>query len=76
MTRRVPTSDPHRPDPQPRIVYRSPSGADAVDCHPRDLPQLLLAGGALWVDIDSTVRSQHALLEKVFVSIPWPSKTP
>lgn len=66
MTRRVPTSDPHRPDPQPRIVYRSPSGADAVDCHPRDLPQLLLAGGALWVDIDSTVRSQHALLEKVF----------
>ena len=23
-------------------------------------------GGLLWVDIDSTVRSQHAMLEKVF----------
>jgi len=37
-----------------------------LDCHPRDVPQLLAQGGPLWVDIDSTVRSQHALLEKVF----------
>ena len=37
-----------------------------IDCHPRDVPQLLVEGGPLWVDIDSTVRSQHALLEKVF----------
>lgn len=66
MTRIVPTSDPLRPDPQPRIVYRSRTGDDVVDCHPREVSQLLAAGGALWVDIDSTVRSQHALLEKVF----------
>lgn len=66
MTRIVPTSVPGRPDPAPRTIYRSPTGADVVDCHPRDVPSLLAEGGPLWVDIDSTVRSQHALLEKVF----------
>ena len=55
---------PH--DPPPRTIYRSPSGKDIIDCHPRDVAQLLAEGGAMWVDIDSTVRSQHALLEKVF----------
>ena len=55
---------PH--DPPPRTIYRSPSGKDIIDCHPRDVAQLLAEGGPLWVDIDSTVRSQHALLEKVF----------
>lgn len=53
-------------DALPRIVYRSGKGADIVDCHPRDIAALLEAGGTLWVDIDSTVRSQHAMLEKVF----------
>lgn len=48
------------------MVYRSPSGADVVDCHPRELAHLLAEGGPLWVDIDSSVRSQHALLEKLF----------
>ncbi len=48
------------------MIYRSPNGGDVIDCHPRDVPQLLVEGGPLWVDIDSTVRSQHALLEKVF----------
>lgn len=50
----------------PRTIYRSPSGADVIDCHPREVAQLIAEGGPLWVDIDSTVRSQHALLEKVF----------
>lgn len=50
----------------PRTVYRARNGGDVIDCHPRDVAQLLAEGGALWVDIDSTVRSQHALLEKVF----------
>jgi len=53
-------------DTLPRLIYRSPAGGDVIDCHPRDVPQLLSEGGPLWVDIDSTVRSQHALLEKVF----------
>ena len=66
MPRIVPTSDPGRPDPQPRTIHRSPDGTDVIDCHPREVAQLLASGGPLWVDIDSTVRSQHALLEKVF----------
>lgn len=66
MTRIVPSSVPGTPDPLPRTIYRSPAGEDVLDCHPREVPQLLAAGGPLWVDIDSTVRSQHALLEKVF----------
>ncbi|MBL0938158.1 MAG: magnesium transporter CorA family protein [Gemmatimonadaceae bacterium] len=62
----VPTSVPGTPDPLPRTIYRSPEGTDVLACHPRDIPSLLAQGGPLWVDIDSTVRSQHALLEKVF----------
>ena len=50
----------------PRTLYRAPEGGQVIDCHPRDVPQMLAEGGALWVDIDSTSRSQHALLEKVF----------
>ena len=53
-------------DALPRTIYRAPNGTDVIDCHPRDVAQLLAEGGPLWVDIDSTVRSQHALLEKVF----------
>lgn len=66
MTRIVPTTVTGRPDPAPRIIYHSPTGGDVMDCHPRDLPQLLKDGGQLWVDIDSTVHSQHVLLGKVF----------
>lgn len=61
-----PASTPHNADPAPRTIYRSPEGTDIVDCHPRDIASLLAQGGPLWVDIDTTVRSQHALLEKVF----------
>jgi magnesium transporter len=53
-------------DALPRTIYRAPDGTDVLDCHPREVAQLLAEGGPLWVDIDSTVRSQHALLEKVF----------
>ncbi len=66
MPRIVPSSVEGRADPLPRTIYRSPAGTDVVDCHPREVAQLLAEGGPLWVDIDSTVRSQHALLEKVF----------
>jgi magnesium transporter len=66
----VPTSVPGRPDPAPRMIYRSPDGRDVLECHPREMPELLAEGGPLWVDIDSTVRSQHALLEKVFTLHP------
>lgn len=53
-------------EPFPRTICHSPSKGDIVDCHPRDLVALLAEGGPLWVDIDSSVRSQYALLEKVF----------
>lgn len=66
MTRIVPTSVPGQVDPAPRTIYRSTQGEVVRDCHPRDIPQLLAAGGPLWMDIDSTVQSQHALLEQVF----------
>jgi magnesium transporter len=66
MSRIVPTSVPGQPDPAPRSLYRSPTGEEQFDCHPREVQQLLAGGGELWVDIDSTVRSQHALLEKMF----------
>jgi magnesium transporter len=54
------------PDALPRTIYRSPARGDVIDCHPREVAQLLAEGGPLWVDIDSTVRTQHALLEKIF----------
>jgi magnesium transporter len=66
MTRIVPTSVPGSPDPAPRTMYRSPQGEEVLGCDPREVPRLLADGGALWVDIDSTVPSQHALLEQVF----------
>lgn len=50
----------------PRVLYHKPDGTHVIDCHPREVAQLLEEGGPLWVDIDSTVRSQHAMLEKVF----------
>ena len=52
--------------PSLRTVYRSRAGETVLGCHPRDVASLLTRGGSLWVDIDSTVRQQHALLEKVF----------
>lgn len=66
MPRIVPTSRDGHPDPPPRTIYRARDGRDVIDCHPREVAQLLAEGGLLWVDIDSTVRAQHALLEKVF----------
>ncbi len=58
--------DSTHPDSLPRTAYHSQTRGDIVDCHPRDMARLLAEGGPLWVDIDSTVRSQHALLEKIF----------
>lgn len=48
------------------VVFRGADGSQVIDCHPRDVSALLEAKGALWVDIDSTSRTQHALLEKLF----------
>ncbi len=52
--------------PYPLVVFRGEDGSEVVDCHPRDLSALMQTKGALWVDIDSTNRTQHALLEKLF----------
>ena len=66
MTPTAPVLQDVTTDPLPRTIYRARGGGNVVDCHPREVSQLLADGGAMWVDIDSTVRSQHALLEKVF----------
>jgi magnesium transporter len=50
----------------PAVIYRGADGKEVVDCHPRDVGALLREEGALWVDIDSGNRAQHALLEKLF----------
>jgi magnesium transporter len=61
---------PVEPEPPahavPRSFHRDADGRTTVDCPPRELGARLAAGGALWVDIDSTQRAQHALLEHVF----------
>lgn len=50
----------------PLVVFRGADGSQVIDCHPRDVSALLESKGALWVDIDSSSRTQHALLEKLF----------
>ena len=45
MPRIVPSSVEGRADPLPRTIYRSPAGTDVVDCHPREVAQLLAEGG-------------------------------
>lgn len=50
----------------PKVVFRGADGAEVFDCHPRDVGALLHEKGSLWVDIDSSSRPQHALLEKLF----------
>lgn len=52
--------------PYPLVLFRGADGAGVIDCHPRDLAALMETKGSLWVDIDSTNRTQHALLEKLF----------
>lgn len=51
----------------PRSIYLGPDGAVRRDLTPNELREAVASGrGVLWVDIDSTQRSQHAVLEKVF----------
>ncbi len=51
----------------PRSFYRGADGASVRDLGPRELDEVVRSGvGALWVDIDSTNRHQHAFLEKIF----------
>jgi magnesium transporter len=57
------TVDPHIP----HSVLRDPKGRLAFDIPPREIRDALAdAGTKLWVDIDSTSRHQHAILEKLF----------
>lgn len=64
MTLVAPDGTAHAP--ALRAVFRGSTGETVLECHPRDVPSLLERKGALWIDIDSTQRAQHALLEKVF----------
>jgi magnesium transporter len=50
-----------------RSFYRSEDGQYARDLSPRELAAIVKSGtGALWIDIDSTVPHQLAILEKIF----------
>jgi magnesium transporter len=51
----------------PFSVWRAPDGTLHRDLPLQELARIYAAGeGQLWVDVDATQRSQHALLEKVF----------
>ena len=51
----------------PRSMYRDAAGAFHRDLSPKELVAALADGtGELWVDVDSTNRHQHAVLEKIF----------
>ena len=51
----------------PRSYYLAPDGSFRRDLKPRDLAEVVASGlGELWVDVDSTSRHQHAVLEKIF----------
>ena len=50
----------------PQSVWQRASGEVETNLRPARIVEALKEGGALWVDIDSTDHSQHALLEKVF----------
>lgn len=51
----------------PRSYYLGSDGTFRRDLKPRELAEVLASGvGELWVDVDSTSRHQHAVLEKVF----------
>lgn len=55
----------------PRIYYRATDGSVRRDLPLAELSRIAQTGeGMLWVDIDSQVRPQHALLEKVFAFHP------
>ncbi|MDF1502151.1 magnesium transporter CorA family protein [Roseisolibacter sp. H3M3-2] len=51
----------------PFSMWRAPDGTVRRDLAVSELARVVRAGeGTLWVDVDSSQRSQHALLEKVF----------
>lgn len=51
----------------PRSIFLAPDGSVQRELSPNQLADALAGGvGVLWVDVDSTQRSQHAVLEKVF----------
>jgi len=64
------TEDVTVPVPQesrPRSWHRDAAGVVRRDVDPHEFAAIVHGGeGLLWVDVDFRVRSQHALLEKVF----------
>ena len=51
----------------PRSIFLGADGSVRRELTPNELSEIVAGGqGVLWVDVDSTQRSQHAVLEKVF----------
>ena len=66
-------SDPSVPSPPsrdlalPRSYYFAPDCTFRRDLKPKEMLEVIASGvGVLWVDVDSTQRHQHAVLEKIF----------
>ncbi len=72
--RAEPAARPSTPAPSgrpPFSVWRAPDGTLRRDLPISELARLYASGeGQLWVDVDVSQRSQHALLEKVFAFHP------
>lgn len=51
----------------PRSIFVAPDGTVVRELQPNKLAEVVRDGvGVLWVDVDATQRSQHAVLEKIF----------
>ena len=63
----TPAPAPRPANPLPRSVWRAPDGTVKRDLAPAELRRVVESGeGLLWVDVETTSRAQHALLEHVF----------
>ena len=63
----APPAPARAPNPLPRSVWRGADGTVRRDLSPAELRRIVETGdGLLWVDVETTSRTQHALLEHVF----------
>ncbi len=63
----TPAPAPRPANPLPRSVWRGADGTVKRDLAPAELRRVVETGeGLLWVDVETTSRTQHALLEHVF----------
>ena len=63
----APAAPPPRDLALPRSYYYTSDCSFSRDLKPKEMLEVIQSGvGVLWVDVDSTQRHQHAVLEKIF----------